>query len=237
MPRGRGSISFPGRLTMLARILAVSFGYFCGSISFAYLVARLWRGIDLRKYGSRKLSGSNVYHHVAKPAIVLVGLLDVAKAVLPTWLALDLGLGLPTATSAGLAAMIGHNWSLFLGLTGGRGLGSALGMLLVVFPWGVLWELAWVALGRLTPTRAAVPALIGVLTLPVLAHFTSQAEPVVWGCVGILAVALVKRLEANREPIPKGGERWATLWRRMVLDRDIADFDAWMQRTPERQRL
>ena len=221
---------------MLARVLAILFGYLCGSVSFAYLVARLWRGIDLRKYGSGKLSGSNVYHHVARPAIVLVGLLDIAKAVLPTWLALNLDLGLPIAISAGLAAMIGHNWSLFLGLTGGRGLGSAVGTLLIVFPWGVLWELAWVALGRLTPKQAAVPALLGLITLPFLAYTTDQPKPVVWGCVGILVVALLKRLEANREPLPTGGERWAALWRRMVLDRDIADFDTWMQRTPETQK-
>lgn len=86
------------------------------------------------------------------------------------------------------------------------------------------------------PKQAAVPALLGLITLPFLAYTTDQPEPVVWGCVGILVVALLKRLEANREPLPTGRERWAALWRRMVLDRDIADFYAWMRRTPETRK-
>lgn len=217
---------------MLERGLLIVFGYLCGSVSFAYLSARLWRGIDLRKYGSGKLSGSNVYHHVSRPAIVLVGLLDLGKATLPTWLGLRWELGLPTAVAAGLAAMIGHNWSLFLGLTGGRGLAAAVGLLLIVFPWGVLWILAWVALGRLAPKRAAVPALLGVVALPLFAYATGQPEAAVWGCLGILIITIIKRMEANREPLPPGRERWGVLFRRLLLDRDISDFDAWMQRTP-----
>ena len=218
---------------MFERGSLVLAGYLCGSISFAYLSGRLWRGIDLRKYGSAKLSGSNVYHHVSRPAIVLVGLLDVSKAVLPTWLGLRLGLGLPTAIAAGLASMVGHNWSLFLKLKGGRGIGTALGMLLVVFPWSVAWVLGWLAFGRLMPKIAAVPALFSLVTLPILAAIAYQPRPSVWGCVGVLVITIVKRLEANRESLPRGTERWAVLWRRLLLDRDIADWDAWMQRAPD----
>ncbi|OGO04641.1 MAG: hypothetical protein A2Y73_00285 [Chloroflexi bacterium RBG_13_56_8] len=218
---------------MIERALLILSGYLIGSVSFAYLAGRLLRGIDLRKYGSGKLSGSNVYHHVSRPAIVLVGLLDIGKAVLPTWLGLQWELGLPTAVAAGLAAMIGHNWSLFLGFAGGRGLGSAGGMLLVVFYWGAFWMLAWVILSRLAPKKAAAPALLGVATLPILAYLLDYPLPTVWGCMGILVIAILKRLEANRDPLPAGSKRWSVLLNRLLLDRDIADFDAWMARTPQ----
>ena len=217
---------------MLEAGLLVLGGYLCGSVSFAYICGRLVRNIDLRRYGSAKLSGSNVYHHVSLPAMIVVGLLDIGKAALPTWIGLRLGLGLPAAILAGLAAMVGHNWSLFLRLTGGRGIGTATGVLLVVFPWGFPWVLGWLILGRLMPRAAAAPALLGFITLPFFAHLAGQAASTVRGCLAMLTITVIKRLEANRAPLPSGPERWATLGRRLVLDRDRADWDSWIQRVP-----
>jgi glycerol-3-phosphate acyltransferase PlsY len=68
-----------------------------------------------------------------------VGLIDIIKAALPTWLAfsvLDLGYGL--AIAAGLSVTTGHNWSVFLGFSGRRGLGAILGTLVIIFPWGAM---------------------------------------------------------------------------------------------------
>ena len=217
---------------MLEIALLVLFGYLCGSVSFAYLCGRLCRGIDLREYGSAKLSGSNVYHQVSGPAMVVVGILDIGKAALPTWIGLRLGLGLAAAVLAGLAAMVGHNWSLFLGLKGGRGIATAIGVLLVVFPWGFPWLLGWLAAGRLVPRVAAAPALLGFVTLPLLAQIAGQAAETVWGCLAMLAIAVVKRLEGNRAVLPFGRKRWAVLGRRLLLDRDKADFDSWIERVP-----
>lgn len=217
--------------SILAPALLILGGYLCGSVSFAYLAGRLLRGIDLRQHGSGKLSGSNVYHHVGVGGMVLVGLLDMGKAALPTWLALRLGQPLGVAVAAGLAAMAGHNWSLFFGLRGGRGIGSALGTLLVIFPLGAAWIVGWVALGRLTPHAAAVWALAGFAALPMLALWRGQPSPTVWGCVGMLLVMVIKRLEGNRRPIRE--DPWRVLLRRLLLDRDLADFQAWISQRPE----
>lgn len=222
---------------MLEQAAFIVSAYLCGSVSFSYLAGRLRHGIDLRQYGSRKLSGSNVYEQFGVGAMILVGVLDLAKAALPTWLGIQLGFELPVVMAAAVAAMIGHNWSLFLALKGGRGIGTVIGSLLVVFPLGSLWLLIWLALGRLVPRAAAIPALIALITLPILAAVTEYAPAIVNGCLGVLIVTIVKRLEANRELIPEGKTLRSVLWRRLLLDRDISEFDAWMHRTPDSEGM
>ncbi|MBC7237558.1 MAG: glycerol-3-phosphate acyltransferase [Chloroflexi bacterium] len=216
----------------LEQILLIMIGYVSGSICFAYLAGRLWRSFDLRLYGSRKLSASNVYNYLGFGGMALVGILDIAKAVLPIWFAAQLGQGMGTRVLVGLAAMVGHNWSLFLSFKGGRGIGAALGLLLLTFPLGVFWILAWVAAGRLVPHMAAAPALAGIAGLPLLALWRGQSSAVVWGCVGILIITVVKRIEGNRLPFPAGESARHVLLRRLLLDRDIADFDTWVAYRP-----
>lgn len=121
--------------------------YLVGSIPTGYLAARLLKGMDLRYYGSGTPTGSMVYEHVARWAVVPVGLIDVGKAALPTWLALQLDLGMGVATAAGLVAVVGHNWPIFLGFIGGRGVSGFLGVLAVLFPLGTAWILGFLLIG------------------------------------------------------------------------------------------
>jgi len=209
----------------------VIFGYLSGSIPFAYIAGRLLRGIDIRQYGTRSVGGSNVYEQVARWLVVVVGLLDIGKAALPTWLALQLQLGLPTAVAAGLAAVVGHDWPLFLRFHGGRGISTCLGVLAVLFPLGALWELAALGLGHLL--HHAAVNLIGLATLPLLAWALRQPPALIAVGVVMFFIVSLKRLEANREPLPPGKEKWQVLRRRWLLDRDIEDWEAWISRRPE----
>jgi len=208
----------------------VLLGYVIGSIPTAAIAARGLKGIDLRSVGSGTVSGTGVYYHVARWAVVPVGLFDIAKGALSTWLGLQLGLGLPTALAAGLAAVIGHNWPLFLGFKGGRGIGSFMGVLLVVFPWGFPWLLGALAVGRLLQATA-IGALLGLALLPLLTWATGQPAAATWACLGMLAITLVKRVEANRLPLPpEPAEQRRVLLRRVLLDRDVAPRAAWIYR-------
>lgn len=208
-------------------------GYVLGSIPTAYLVGRVVRGIDLRRYGSGTISGTAVYYHVSRPLVVVVGLFDIAKGALPTWLALQWELGLWVAAATGLAAVVGHNWPVFLKFVGGRGLGPFMGVLLVLFPWGFLWLLAWLALGRLA-RATAVGALLGLLGLPLVMKLTNQPAPVIAVAVGMVFITVIKRLEANRLPLPQDPEeRRRVLWRRLWLDRDVSHREEWVRRIRE----
>jgi glycerol-3-phosphate acyltransferase PlsY len=160
----------------------------------------------------------------------VVAIFDIAKGTLPTWLGLRLGLGLWVALASGLAAVVGHNWPLYLGFKGGRGLGTFGGMLLVVFPWGALWLAAPLGLGRLF-NYTGFGTLVGIGVLPLLSWITAQPSPVAWGCLGMLLITVVKRLEANRLPLPPpGADRHQTLMRRLLFDRDVGPREPWTER-------
>jgi glycerol-3-phosphate acyltransferase PlsY len=218
---------------MLESALAVLGGYLLGSIPTAYLVGKWLGKLDLRRYGSGTVSGSMVYEHVARWAVVPVGLFDLAKAALPAWLALYLGLGMPTVAAAGLAAVAGHNWPIFLRFTGGRGLGTFMGLLVVIFPWGFPWLLAFLALGwRLGDS--APWALVGLVTLPLLSYLVGGPDVAAPATGVMLLLTLGKRLEANRRPLPPPGpERRRVILRRLLLDRDIASHSEWIRREPD----
>jgi glycerol-3-phosphate acyltransferase PlsY len=208
-------------------------GYLLGSIPTAYLVGRWIKNLDLRRYGSGTVSGSMVWEHVARWAVVPVGLFDMFKAALPAWLGLRLELGMPVAVAAGLAAVAGHNWPVFLRFTGGRGLGSFLGVLLVIFPWGFPWMLAALAIGWLLGDSAPW-ALAGLVTLPLWSQVLNGPEIVIPLTAGMLALTLGKRLEANRRPLPPPGpERRRVIVLRLFFDRDIVSHADWIRRKPD----
>lgn len=213
-------------------------GYLLGSIPTAYLAGRLLRGVDLRHWGSRTVSGTAVYYHVARWDLLPVGLFDVLKAALPTLGALSLGRPRGVAVAAGLAAVLGHNWPVWLGFHGGRGIGPFLGMLAVTFPAGALWLLGALAIGRLLGATA-IMALLAIAGLPALVWLASRPSEVAFGGLAMLGITVIKRLEANREPLPPDPvERRQVFWRRLWLDRDTASWEAWMFRHPgDRHRM
>jgi len=213
--------------------LIILIGYLLGSIPTAQVFSRLMRSIDLRRVGSGTVSGTGVYYHVSRPMVVVVGLLDIGKGALPTWLALRLDLGLFVAVLAGLASIVGHNWPLYLGFVGGRGVSPFMGLLLVVYPWGFPWLLAYLAVGRLVGATA-VGTLLGLVGLPVLTALTRQPSAVTWTGVIMVLLTIVKRLEANRLPLPDDpGERRRVLLNRLLHDRDVSLQEPWTTRTAD----
>jgi acyl phosphate:glycerol-3-phosphate acyltransferase len=222
----------PAASHILQSALLIAGAYLLGSIPTAYLAGRWLKGMDIRRYGSGTVSGSTVFEQVARWAVVPVGLFDIGKAALPTWLGQQLGLGLPVAAAAGMAAAIGHNWPIFLRFTGGRGIGCFIGILLVIFPWGFPWILGFMAVGRLMGSSAEW-ALASVALLPLFAYALGRPPVVVYTGVAMLVVTIAKRLEANRRPLPPPGpERRRVLLRRLIWDRDIASHQEWLDRKP-----
>jgi glycerol-3-phosphate acyltransferase PlsY len=213
-------------------ILMVVFAYLLGSIPSGYLAGKWIKGIDLREYGSGTVSGSMVWEHVAKWAVFPVGIFDILKGALPTFLSLKLGLSEQAAIIVGLAAVVGHNWPIYLNFQGGRGLSPFLGELFILFPMGVL--ILFIGLGIGNRLKSPAVPLITVTLLPVFSARLNGTGSMIWLALGMTVITVLKRLEANGRPLPEDPrERWEVIMRRIFLDRDIQNHEEWIRREPE----
>jgi len=173
----------------MSLLLAAILGYFLGAIPFGLLIGRWTRGIDLRAYGSHRTGATNALRTLGVRAAAAVFVLDVAKGVAAVVLARLLFGADPmvewAAALAGLAAIVGHNWSVFIGFTGGRGVATSSGALAAMTPltlvilvpivFGVMWRTRYVSLGSIVgalgaPIAAALLAAAGWATIPAVAY-------------------------------------------------------------------
>jgi len=127
-------------------VSVVIIGYLLGSIPFGVLVARRWAKVDVRQCGSGKIGVTNVLRTAGRKAAIVVAVLDVLKGALAVIFAGlivsrgylvvgGFGLGMLTAqVMAALAAIAGHNWSVFLRFKGGRGVATFFGGLVALYP-------------------------------------------------------------------------------------------------------
>lgn len=114
-------------------IVAVLVSYLLGSIPAAAWVARS-RGIDIRKIGSGNSGATNVLRSLGKGPALVVAIFDILKGVLAVLLGRALGLDAPYAALCGLAAVLGHNFSPFLGFRGGKGVATSFGVVAMINP-------------------------------------------------------------------------------------------------------
>jgi len=186
-------------------VLAVLGAYLLGAVPFGLLVVRAVTGRDIRKEGSGNIGASNVYR-VAGPAVgVLVLALDMLKGLLPVVVSQRLGLDSMTTIAAGLAAIAGHNWSVFLRGAGGKGVATSYGVLLALSPAaGLIAAGIWVAVILIT-RYASLASLLGVLSVPVVMRLRS--EPAVHLAFGFAVVVFAfYRHRANIGRLLRGEE-------------------------------
>lgn len=179
----------------MSLLLAAILGYFLGAIPFGLLIGRWMRGIDIRAYGSHRTGATNALRTLGARAAASVFVLDFAKGVAAVLLARLLFGGDPLvewATAiAGVAAIVGHNWSAFIGFTGGRGVATSAGALAAMSPWtlvillpivfAVMWRTRYVSLG----------SIVGALGAPIVTAFLAGVG---WASGQAIAYALASGL-------------------------------------------
>jgi glycerol-3-phosphate acyltransferase PlsY len=114
-------------------VLSIIIAYLLGSIPFAYIIGRL-RGLDVRQVGDRNVGTFNVFRHAGMGAGIATLVADVGKGALAIVVAKLLSVPELVVFGAGVAAVIGHNWPVFLRFRGGRGLAVVIGALLALLP-------------------------------------------------------------------------------------------------------
>jgi glycerol-3-phosphate acyltransferase PlsY len=186
-------------------VLPVLVGYGLGSLPLGYLVASRAKGIDLRRVGSGNVGATNAYRTAGLAAALIVILVDVAKGASSVFFAARFASGAADPVAAGVAAIIGHVYPVWLRFHGGKGVATACGVFWMLAPLAtavsatlfvlVVWLTRYVSLGSVLATMA----------LPPLAFFTDKSVPVVIGA-GLAALLIVQRHRANLTRLQQGIE-------------------------------
>jgi len=211
--------------------LAAVAAYVIGSMSPSYVAAGIVGGIDLRLYCSGTVSGSNVWRSVARWAVVPVGMIEVLKGVGAVLVARALGLDLWWQIMAGCIVIVGHNWSIFLGFSGGRGFGVSIGVMLMVAPKELAVMSGVTLLGFLA--GASAPAMgLGMAATPPVSYLFGDPAAVTAGCCIMAFLMFAKRLTGDPDAGESGLPCKSMILNRIVFDRDIRDERGWLDRRP-----
>lgn len=190
----------------LIPVVWIAAAYLIGSIAFGIIISKVYGLPDPRTVGSGNIGATNVARSGKKSAAILTLLGDVFKGWLPVWLALQSNMLMWVVASVGLAVFFGHLYPIFHKFKGGKGVATALGVMLgVSLPLGVSTLLVWVvvfAVWRISSLSAIVAAALA----PVLAWlFLSPHPDYVW-MVLVMSVFLVWRHKSNIQKILAGTE-------------------------------
>ena len=191
-------------------LLSLLLGYLLGSIPSGYLAGRWCKGIDLRELGSGSTGATNVLRQVGKGPALVVFVIDVAKGAIAVLLAGSLTEGAALSdwlqVLAGLAALAGHIWPVWLGFKGGKAVATGLGLFL-----GLAWPVGLACFGIFLTTLSlfrivSLSSVVAAISLPLLmAAGTDGTAKLV---VALVAMALVvwrhrsnlQRIKAGTEP-------------------------------------
>lgn len=190
-------------------IIVALVGYILGSISFAVIISKFY-GINILKAGSGSPGATNVKRVVGKTPGNVVFLLDFLKGTIATaWplLFLDLGENLSFYLSlTGLvAAVLGHNFSLFLKFRGGKGIATTMGGILILMPWALLiGVIIWLIIFYSTRYVSLASILFG-LSLPISTLFFQASNPQIALSL-LLAILILIRHQPNIKRLLKGTE-------------------------------
>jgi glycerol-3-phosphate acyltransferase PlsY len=114
-------------------VISILISYLIGSISFAYVLVKALKGIDIRTVGSQNAGATNVLRTIGPVMALTVFLLDVLKGVAAVWLGRTVG-GEILSLLCGIAVIVGHNWPIFHGFKGGKGTATSVSVIWMIMP-------------------------------------------------------------------------------------------------------
>ncbi|MEG5264445.1 glycerol-3-phosphate 1-O-acyltransferase PlsY [Pseudomonas sp. JDS28PS106] len=178
--------------------------YLLGSVSFAILLSRLTGSPDPRISGSGNAGATNMLRLAGKKLAVLTLLGDLCKGLLPVLLASACGLGPMQQAWIGVCAVVGHMFPLYFRFKGGKGVATAAGMLVGLYPpAAALAVMIWLLTFYLTRTSSLAALIATPLTLPLLAW----QEPRALLPMTVLTLLIVWRHRGNLRDLLAGRER------------------------------
>ncbi|MFH1462349.1 MAG: glycerol-3-phosphate acyltransferase [bacterium] len=176
----------------MAGILWIFFSYLLGSFPSGYIFSRL-SGKNVLEVGWKKTSGSNVFKNVGKRQGLLTAVFDILKGYSAVYFAQQMGFSLEVQVFSGVAAVLGHNWSIFLKLSGGRGIGTFIGAFAALSPQLLLYSLIPLLFTALI-WNAAIGTILFLALALCLSFYLNQFEPGGFFVLLSLVPIFIKRL-------------------------------------------
>ncbi len=194
---------------MLVNIFAVLIAYLIGSLSFAVIVSKIYGMDDPRSYGSGNPGATNILRTGKKKVAALTLLGDALKGLfavlLALWLQDALHLSNETIASVEVAVLVGHMWPVFFGFKGGKGVATAVGVLLALsWPLALLCIFIWLVMAFGFKVSSLAALTVAVLA-PIFAYFIIDYSSWVWAVV-IIAALVLYRHKSNIQKLIKGEE-------------------------------
>jgi len=220
-------------------------GYLLGSVPSAYLAGKWARGIDIRRYGSGNVGATNLLRFTSKRVALPVIIFDSAKGMIMVGVAWQLGLGVTEQLVVGIAAIVGHNWPVFLRFAGGRGVITTMGVgflltiinnlvpLLTSFLITVFY--GSIALVSAYFKRLPLGVFIIVAAFPFVGWGLTRSLPLTMGYLVMFLILVIRRLTAWQPVSISSISRRRMLINRLLFDRDMRDKEAWMSLVLEQQ--
>lgn len=179
-------------------VLSIVAGYLLGSVSSSWIMVRLFGKQDMRHEPDGTISAASVYYKLGAFPYTLAVLMDITLAATAVILARLLTHSSSLAMLAGLAAMAGHNWSIFLRFKGGLGATAMAGALAAVMLWPLCYGLVAAALVGVFTHRHGLGTTVGVLTVFFVSLIQNGAGAAAVYPLSLFSLMLIKRLQLAR---------------------------------------
>lgn len=200
-------------MNLLFLAISVVLAYLIGSIPVAYIFGRLLKGIDIREHGSGNMGATNAFRVLGKGPGTAVLILDIIKGLIPVTVIANI-FGLQDALSMviiSVAVVAGHNWTIFLGFKGGKGMATSLGVLIGL---AIQFQVLRIILLIVVATWLVIFLLFGYVSLasisagvffPILMVFYLEPLPLIVMSI-VLCIFIVFRHRSNITRLTKGQE-------------------------------
>ena len=202
---------------MLSLLAIIFFSYLVGSLPTSIIVGKLLFHIDIRQHGSGNAGGTNAFRIMGWQAGIFVMAVDVSKGVIATYFLSQIRLDALSwqmvylQIIAGTAAVVGHIWTIFAGFRGGKGVGTAAGMLIVLYP--IVFVICLIIFGTVLVVcrYVSLASMTAAVSLPIvlllLNHFLNQSiSPPLFVLALVMAVLIVFTHRSNIRRLLQGNE-------------------------------
>ena len=185
-------------------VAIIGLAYLLGSIPTGFILGA-WAGVDVRKSGSGNVGATNVARVLGKRQGTYTLIADVGKGFIPVFITLQLGFTTTIAVFVGIAVFLGHLFSLFLRFKGGKGVATALGVLLALAPLATLILILLFAVVMLVSRTVSLSSMIAAAAAPIVFWCFSYAAVLI-AASAFLAAMIILRHRSNIQRLLAGTE-------------------------------